>query len=69
VFVLADSVQLADSPQFELAMENFRRAFHEPYYPDYIRDDINARLSSAGFEAVSAASHYMTRVWQGRKPR
>jgi len=69
VLVLADSVQLADSPQFELAMENFRRAFHEPYYPDYIRDDINARLASAGFEAVSAASHYMTRVWQGRKPR
>lgn len=69
VFVLADSVQLADSPQFEVAMENFRRAFHEPYYPDYIRDDINARLTTAGFEAVSAASHYMTRVWQGRKPR
>ncbi len=67
--VLADSVQLADSPQFEVAMENFRRVFHEPYYPDYIRDDIDARLQQAGFEAISGASHFMTRVWQARKPR
>ena len=68
VLVLADSVQLADSPQFEVAMENFRRVFHEPYYPDYIRDDIDARLRQAGFDAISGASHFMTRVWQARKP-
>ena len=67
--VLADSVQLADSPQFDVAMENFRRVFHEPYYPDYIRDDLEARLQGAGFEAISGASHFMTRVWQARKPR
>jgi len=69
VLVLADSVQLADSPQFELVMDNFRKAFHEPYYPDYIRDDIDQRLKQAGFEAISGASHFMSRVWQARKPR
>lgn len=69
VMVVADSVQLADSPQFDVAMENFRRVFHEPYYPDYIRDDIHARLQAAGFEAISAVSHFMTRVWCARKPR
>ena len=68
VLVLADSVQLADSPHFEVAMENFRRVFHEPYYPDYIRDDIEGRLRHSGFEAISGASHFMTRVWQARKP-
>ena len=67
--VLADSVQLADSPQFEVAMENFRRVFHEPYYPEYIRDDIDQRLHQAGFEPVTASSHFMTRVWCARKPR
>jgi hypothetical protein len=50
-------------------MENFRRVFHEPYYPDYIRDDIDQRLQSAGFEAITASSHFMTRVWSARKPR
>ncbi|QNJ16679.1 S-adenosyl-L-methionine-dependent methyltransferase [Synechococcus sp. A18-40] len=68
VFVLADSVQLADSPQFHVAMDNFRRVFHEPYYRDYIADDIDARLIQAGFEAVTAETHFMTRVWSARKP-
>jgi len=67
VLVLADSIQLADSPQFSVAMENFRRAFHEPYYPDYIRDDIDARLSAAGFQAITAESHFMARVWAAQK--
>ncbi len=68
VLVLADSVQLADSPQFETAMDNFRRVFHEPYYRDYIGDDIEARLSSAGFSSIRASSHLMTRVWSATKP-
>ena len=68
VVVIADSVQLADSPQFSTVMENFRRVFHEPYYRDYISDDIEARLKAAGFEAVVAESHFMTRVWTARKP-
>ena len=68
VLVLADSVQLADSPQFETAMDNFRRVFHEPYYRDYIGDDIEARLSSAGFSGIRAGSHLMTRVWSATKP-
>ena len=65
--VLADSVQLADSPQFEAVMDNFRRVFHEPYYRDYIGDDIDARLSAAGFSGIRAASHLMTRVWSATK--
>lgn len=68
VLVLADSVQLQDSPQFRVPMENFRRVFHEPYYRDYITDDIEGRLAGAGFEAISAESHFMTRVWSARKP-
>ncbi|MEN9541039.1 MAG: hypothetical protein RLZZ459_1130, partial [Cyanobacteriota bacterium] len=68
VLVLADSVQLADSPAFEPVMDNFRRAFHEPYYRDYIGDDIDARLSAAGFQGIRAESHLMTRVWSATKP-
>jgi ubiquinone/menaquinone biosynthesis C-methylase UbiE len=68
VLVLADSVQLADSPQFETAMDNFRRVFHEPYYRDYIGDDIEARLTATGFSGIRATSHLMTRVWSATKP-
>lgn len=66
--VLADSVQMADSPEFIPAMENFRRMFHEPYYRDYIGDHIEARLEQAGFEAIRADTHFMTRVWRASKP-
>ena len=69
VVVLADSVQLADSPQFSAVMENFRRVFHEPYYRDYISDDIEGRLRRCGFEGITAETHFMTRVWTARKPR
>ena len=68
VLVLADSVQMADSPQFQPVMDNFRRVFHEPYYRDYIGDDIDARLQAAGFSAIRAESHLMTRVWTATKP-
>ena len=67
VLVLADSIQLADSPQFSTVMDNFRRGFHEPYYRDYTGDNIEARLGQAGFEAISAETHFMTRVWSARK--
>jgi ubiquinone/menaquinone biosynthesis C-methylase UbiE len=66
--VLADSVQLDDSPQFETVMDNFRRVFHEPFYRDYIGDDIEARLKAAGFQGIRAESHLMTRVWSATKP-
>ena len=68
VLILADSVQLADSPQFSSAMDYFRKTLHEPYYRDYIGDDIEARLSSAGFDGIHAESHFMTRIWSARKP-
>ena len=68
VLVLADSVQLKDSPQFDIAMDNFRRVFHEPYYRDYISDDIDQRLLDAGFCNLKAESHFMTRVWSATKP-
>jgi len=68
VFVLADSIQLKDSPQYSVPMDNFRRMFHEPYYRDFISDDIESRLDHAGFTGISAESHFMARVWTAYKP-
>ena len=68
VFVLADSIQLSDSPKFKSIMDNFHKVFHEPYYRDYIIDDINARIADAGFINISADSHFMTRIWSASKP-
>ena len=48
--VLADSIQIEDSPKFTPIMENFHKIFHEPYYRDYIVDNINLRLEESGFD-------------------
>ena len=67
-FVLADSIQIEDSPKFTSIMENFHKIFHEPYYRDYIIDDINIRLEKSGFSSISSDSYFMTKVWQANKP-
>ena len=33
-------------------MENFRRVFHEPYYRDYIADNIPERLQRSGLKLL-----------------
>ena len=66
--VLADSIQIEDSPEFTPIMENFHKIFHEPFYRDYIIDDINLRLEESGFSSITSESHFMTKVWKANKP-
>ncbi len=68
IFVLADSIQIADSSKFMSIMDNFHEIFHEPYYSDYIKDDIDLRIKESGFISLSAESYFMTRVWKASKP-
>ncbi len=65
--ILADSIQVSDSPKFLSLMENFHKSFHEPYYKDYINDNIDSRLEESGFRLIEAKSHFMTRVWHASK--
>jgi ubiquinone/menaquinone biosynthesis C-methylase UbiE len=67
VLVLCDSIQLNDSPEFAPTMENFRKLFHEPYYKNYIRDDISDRLTQAGFVDIQVETHFMSKYWYARK--
>ncbi|MBE9028671.1 class I SAM-dependent methyltransferase [filamentous cyanobacterium LEGE 11480] len=67
-FVLCDSIQLDDSPLLSPMMEGFARTFHEPFYRDYVRDDLAARFARAGFEVVETQMHYMSKYLVGRKP-
>ena len=66
--VLADSIQRSDSPDLEVLLSSFPRHFHEPFYRNYVEDDIEARLSQAGFTSIRAANHFVTRVWAASRP-
>jgi ubiquinone/menaquinone biosynthesis C-methylase UbiE len=67
VFVICDSVQAIDSPQLAPMMENFTAIFHEPYYRHYVTDDLNLRLSEAGFAKVETQTHFMSKYWVASK--
>lgn len=68
VFVLADSVQLDDTPLLTPLLEHFPRRFHEPYYRHYVRDDLPGRLTAAGFQVERSEQHLLTKVLVARKP-
>lgn len=67
VFIICDSVQMDDSPEFAPAMRNFATMFHEPYYRHYTTDDLGKRLEKAGFLAVQSETHFMSKYWIARK--
>ena len=49
-------------------MKYFMKIFHEPFYRDYIVDDIKLRLEESGFASITSESHFMTKVWKANKP-
>lgn len=68
VFVICDSIQMSDTPEFEVLMKNFPATFHEPYYSHYVTDDLVARLEQAGFVDISTQVHFMSKYWVAHKP-
>lgn len=68
VLVFCDSIQVSDSPELQVSMENFPVIFHEPYYRHYITDNLNARLTDAGFVQIENQVHFFSKYWIARKP-
>ena len=65
--VIEDSAQLADSPELGEALKTFPVDFHEPFYRDYLEDDLAALLAERGFEVVSSEAHLVARVVVARR--
>ncbi|MEM7449113.1 MAG: class I SAM-dependent methyltransferase [Myxococcota bacterium] len=65
--VVEDSAQLAESAELVHAFEGFSRDFHEPFYQDYVRDNLDELVEECGFELVSSEPHYVAKVVVARK--
>ena len=66
--VIEDSAQLADAPDIAHALRTFPQDFHEPFYRDYLEDDLAAVLAAAGLEVTASESHLVARVVVARRP-
>ncbi|MGH6927989.1 MAG: class I SAM-dependent methyltransferase, partial [Dongiaceae bacterium] len=68
MLVLLDSLQLGDRPDYDALLESFPLAFHEPYYDDYLRQDLSALFGRAGLTVEQIEVAYLSRIMVLRKP-
>jgi SAM-dependent methyltransferase len=66
--VIEDSAQDAESAEIADVLREFPREFHEPFYADYLEDDLAAILESAGFTVESVEPHLVAKVVTARRP-
>jgi ubiquinone/menaquinone biosynthesis C-methylase UbiE len=68
VVIIEDSAQLAESAEIASALRAFPGEFHEPFYADYLEDDLAALFAEAGFVIESAEPEFVAKVVVARRP-
>lgn len=68
LFVLAESIQTGDAPQFDGLIDVFPSLLHEPYYASYARTDLDALFGAAGLKRTATDIAYLTKIVSFRKP-
>lgn len=66
--VLEDSAQLVDGAEIATALREFPREFHEPFYADYLKDDLAELLAECGFLVEATEPHLVAKVVVARRP-
>ncbi len=61
VLIFMDSLQLGDRTGFDGLLEAFPRNFHEPYFGDYLRDDLRAVFSQVGLRPTSVETFFLSK--------
>lgn len=67
--VLVDSLQQGDAPAYDALLARFPVAFHEPYFADYIADDLDGVFAAAGLTPAGVTRAFFSRVMVFDKPR
>ncbi len=60
--IFVDSLQRGDHPPYDPLLEYFPVAFHEPFYADYVEQDLQAMFEDCGFVCLEAARAYFSKV-------
>lgn len=67
-FILVDSIQRGDIPEFDGLLEYFPVGFHEPYYWDFVTSDLAALFGKAGLTHTETDIAFFSRVMVFVKP-
>jgi ubiquinone/menaquinone biosynthesis C-methylase UbiE len=66
--VFVDSLQIGDAPEFDGLLDLFPAAYHEPYYRDYVRQEVASLFTQASLQPVSSGRAHMSKVVVMAKP-
>lgn len=66
--VLEDSAQLAEAADLAIFLESFASQMHEPYYRDYVQDDLAELVAEAGLRVGDVERTWLAKVLTARKP-
>lgn len=66
--VVSDSAQFVESEAIRFFLERFAKTFHEPYYREYLRDDLETLFAQADLQALQTEAHAVSKVVSGFKP-
>jgi ubiquinone/menaquinone biosynthesis C-methylase UbiE len=67
LLVIEDSAQLTESAELQAALRSFPGEFHEPFYADYLEDDLAELLREAGFAIESTEPQFVAKVVVARR--
>jgi len=62
LFILADTIQYGDAPEFEGLIDVFPSLLHEPYYASYTRTDLDGLFGAAGLKRTETDIAYLTKI-------
>jgi len=62
LLLMMDSIQRDDHPPYNPLLERFPLSMHEPYFADYVGDDLDGMFRDSGFEVVSIERVYFSRM-------
>jgi SAM-dependent methyltransferase len=62
LFILVDSLQLGDEPDYDGLLELFPQLFHEPYYESYVEEDLARLFAKAGFGVESIRTVFFSKI-------
>jgi hypothetical protein len=67
IYVLVDSLQWGDRPDYDGLLEAFPVRFHEPYYENYLADDLAAHFAASGLKNTEISLAFLSKVVVGHK--
>ncbi len=66
--VIMDSIQESDAPGMSVFLRRFNDEMHEPFFPEYQRDDLAVALRDIGLGVDEVRGHFLSKLVVCTKP-